>query len=164
MHTEKNIGESVFAILFDIPDKSRDNVKARVDQKRLCDRPHLELKEPEGQKKWRKPKAPWVLTRAQKVLALMWIARLMFPDGYAANLKRGVKLDTLRIIGLKSHDYHIWLERLLPVMVRGFIPEADWKVLAELSYFFRVLYTKEVSPTVIEDMEKVAPELICKLE
>ena len=87
MHTEKNIGESVFAILFDIPDKSRDNVKARVDQKRLCDRPHLELKEPEGRKKWRKPKAPWVLTREQKLVALMWTARLMFPDGYAANLK-----------------------------------------------------------------------------
>lgn len=37
-------------------------------------------------------------------------------------------------------------------------------MLAELSYFFRVLCAKEVSPTVIEDMEKVAPELICKLE
>ena len=93
MHTKKNIGESVFAILFDIPDKSRDNVKARVDQKRLCDRPHLEMKEPEGQKKWRKPKAPWVLTRAQKVIALMWIAQLMFRDGYAVNLERGVKVE-----------------------------------------------------------------------
>jgi hypothetical protein len=37
-------------------------------------------------------------------------------------------------------------------------------VLAELSYFFRVLCAKEVSPTVIEEMEEMAPELLCKLE
>ena len=164
MHTEKNIGESIFAMMFDIPDKSRDNIKARVDQKAICDRPNLELQPIGGGKRWRKPKAPFVLTREQRKEALMWIALLLFPDGYAANLRRGVKLDAMKIIGLKSHDYHIWLERLLPVMARGFIPEAEWRVLAELSYFFRVLCAKELSPTVIDEMEKVAPELICKLE
>ena len=164
MHTEKNIGEAIFNIIFDIAEKSRDNIKGRVDQKMLCDRPKLDMQPPTGEKKWRKPKASFVLTREQRKEALMWIAMLMFPDGYAANLKRGVKLAAMRIIGLKSHDYHIWLERLLPVMVRGYIPEEDWRVLAELSYFFRVLCAKELSPTVIEEMEKLAPELICKLE
>src|SRR5664279_3038703 len=114
--------------------------------------------------KWRKPKAPFVLTREQRKEALMWIAMLMFPDGYAANLRRGVKHDAMKIIGLKSHDYHIWLERLLPVMVRGYIPEGHWRVLAQLSYFFRVLCAKEVSPTVIKEMEEMAPEMLCKLE
>jgi hypothetical protein len=52
----------------------------------------------------------------------------------------------------------------MPVMIRGYIPEDDWEVLAELSYFFRVLCAKEVSPTVIDEMEKQAPELLCKLE
>src|SRR5664279_4354477 len=111
--------------------------------------------------KWRKPKPPFVLTREQRKEALMWIAMLMFPDGYAENLRMGVKLAAMKIIGLKSHDYHIWLERLLPVMVRGYIPEGHWRVLAELSYFFRVLSAKEVSPTVIKEM---ALELLCKLE
>ena len=37
-------------------------------------------------------------------------------------------------------------------------------VLAELSYFFRVLCAKELSPGVLEEMEELAPELICKLE
>ena len=61
----------------------------------------------------------------------------MFPEGYAVNLKRGVNLATLWINGLKSHDYHIWLERLLPVMVQGYVPEHVWIVLVELSNFFR---------------------------
>ena len=37
--------------------------------------------------------------------------QLMFPDGYAVNLKRGASLGELKIFGLKSHDWHIWLER-----------------------------------------------------
>ena len=39
----------------------------------------------------------------------------MFPDGYAANLKRGASLDKLKIFGLKSHAWHIWIERVMPV-------------------------------------------------
>ena len=116
--------------------KTKDNVKARVDQARLCNRPKLDMAPPGDRKSWRKPKADFVLTRAQRREALEWFQTIMFPDGYAANLKRGVNLATLRINGLKSHDYHIWLERLLPVMVRGYVPKHIWIVLAELSNFF----------------------------
>ena len=63
----------------------------------------------------------------------------------------------MRINGLKSHDYHIWIERLLPVMYRAYLPDNIWQVLAELSNFFRQLCAKELSQAVILDMEKVAP-------
>ena len=65
---------------------------------------------------------------------------------------------------MKSHDYHIWIERLLPTMVRGYVPEHVWQVLAELSYLFRQLCAKELSRTIIDDLEKAAPMLLCKLE
>ena len=65
---------------------------------------------------------------------------------------------------MKSHDYHIWLERLLPVMVRGYVPDHVWQVLAELSYFFHQLCAKELSQAVVADMEKMAHVLLCKLE
>jgi hypothetical protein len=70
----------------------------------------------------------------------------------------------MRIKGLKSHDYHIWLERLLPVMVRGYVLEHVWLVLAELNNFFLQLCAKELSWTVIADLERIAPVLLCKLE
>ena len=65
---------------------------------------------------------------------------------------------------MKSLDYHIWIERLLPTMVRGYVLEHVWQVLAELSYLFRQLCAKELSRTVIDDLEKAAPVLLCKLE
>jgi hypothetical protein len=37
-------------------------------------------------------------------------------------------------------------------------------VLAKLSYFFRQLCAKELSKTVITELEKMAPELVCELE
>jgi hypothetical protein len=88
----------------------------------------------------------------------------MFPDGYAANLRRGVNLTNLKLKGLKSHDYHIWIEQLLPVMVRGYVLEHVWQVLAELSYFFRQLCAKELSRAVIDKLEQIAPVLLCKLD
>ena len=164
MHTEKNVAEALWATIMDIPDKSKDNVKARVDLAALCDRPKLEMKPPSGGKTWRRPKADFVLSRAQRKEVLQWIKMLMFPDGYAANLSRGVNLSTMRVLGMKSHDFHIWIERILPAMVRGYVPEHVWLALSELSYFFRQLCAKELSRTVVADLERLAPVLLCKLE
>jgi hypothetical protein len=75
-----------------------------------------------------------------------------------------VNLSTMRVLGMKSHDYHIWIERLLPTMVRGYVPEHVWLVLAELSYFFRQLCAKELSWIVIADLERMSSVLLCKLE
>ena len=81
MHTEKNIAEAIFGTIMDIPDKTKDNVKARVDQARLCNRPKLDMAPPRGGKSWRKPKADFILTRAQRREVLEWFQTLMFPDG-----------------------------------------------------------------------------------
>jgi len=93
--------------MMDIYDKSKDNVKARVDLATLCDRPSQEMRPPARHKNWSRPKADFVLARKHRREVLEWIKMLMFPDGYAANLRRGVNLNTLRVLGMKSHDYHI---------------------------------------------------------
>jgi hypothetical protein len=72
-----------------IPDKSKHNVKVRVDLSALCDIPNQEMKPPSGGKTWKRPKADFVLSRAQRKEVLQWINMFMFPDGYAANLSRG---------------------------------------------------------------------------
>jgi hypothetical protein len=59
----------------------------------------------------------YVLSIEQSREVLKWMKTLMFPDGYAHNVKRGVNLTTMRVNGMKSHDYHVWIERLLPTMV-----------------------------------------------
>jgi hypothetical protein len=122
------------------------------------------MRHPGTGKQWRRPKAPYVLKIGQRREVLKWIKDLMYPDGYAANLSRCVNLETLRVNRMKSHDYHIWIKRILPAKVRGYVPEHVWLVLAKLSYFFRWLCAKELSKSIIEELEKMAPELVCELE
>ena len=75
------------------------------------------------------------------------------PRWVCSKSKEGASLQKLKIFGLKSHDWHIWIERIMLMMLRGFIPEDEWLVLAELGYFFRVLCAKELSPGLLEEME-----------
>jgi hypothetical protein len=129
MHIEKNITEALIFTVLDT-EKTKDNVKARIDQAQLCDREKLKLVARASGKSWSKPPASFSPTKPQRKEILMWIVnRLFFPDEYAANIMRGVNMRTQRIGGLKSHDYHVWLERIMPVMIRGYVKEDTWWVL-----------------------------------
>jgi hypothetical protein len=44
-----------------------------------------------------------------------------------------VNLESGKLSGVKSQDYHIFMERLLPVIFRGYLNADVWKALAELS-------------------------------
>src|SRR4051812_16400541 len=90
MHTEKNISEALFGTFLGKDGKSKDNPKDRVDLETLCDRPLQNMRHPKGKKNWSKPKAWFNLERVQMRGILLWVQNCsMFPDGYAANLKRG---------------------------------------------------------------------------
>ncbi|KAK1619323.1 hypothetical protein QYE76_024840 [Lolium multiflorum] len=166
MHTVKNVAESVFHTCLNVPGKSKDNVKARVDVEILCDREKLHMKCPIGhQKNWFKPHANFCLDSIQKKEAFRWLKYVvMFPYGYCSNMSKGVNLSTGKVTGLKSQDYHIWIQQLMPVMLRGYIPEKVWRVFAQLSHFFRTLYAKQICPKVIAKLQDKVSELLCNLE
>jgi hypothetical protein len=80
--------------------------------------------------------------------------KIKFLDGYAMGLKRAVNLETGKLIGLKSHDFHVLMERIIPVMFRGYMPDAIWQAIAELSYFYRQICAKEISKNMMEKLKK----------
>jgi hypothetical protein len=140
-------------------DKAKDNHKARKDLALICNRPSLELKSRGG-----KPRVPFCLKARDRKKVLIWLKNLKFPDGYAASFRRAVNLDAGKLSGVKSHDYHISMERLLPVMFRGYLDDDVWMALAELSHFYRQLCAKEIKKDMMEKLEDEIPMLLCKLE
>jgi hypothetical protein len=68
--------------------------------------------------------------------------------------RRGVNLDTGKLSGVKSHDYHIFIERLLPVMFRGYMDDDVLMALVELSHFYRQLCAKEIKKDMMEKLEE----------
>jgi hypothetical protein len=75
-----------------------------------------------------------------------------------------VNLDTEKLSGVKSHDYHIFTERLFHVMFHGYLNDDVWKVLAELRHFYRQLCAKEIKKEMMEKLKKEIHGLLRKLE
>ena len=139
--------------------KTKDNLKARRDLAMLCDRPTQVLNDNN-----KPPCVLFCLTSKDKIKVMRWMKKIKFPDGYAAGLKRVVNLKTGKLTGLKNHDFHILMERIIPVMFRGYMPDAMWQAIPELSYFYRQICAKEISKNMMEKLEKEIPVLLGKLE
>jgi hypothetical protein len=136
MHQEQNVAESIMNMCLDVTSFMKDNLNARKDLADLCDRPNMDAK-PNSRGDLRRTKAPYCLKLTQRKEVLRWIKTLKFPDRYATNIKRAVNVGTGKLNGLKSHDYHIFIERLMSIMFRGYFKPDLWKMFAELSYFYR---------------------------
>jgi hypothetical protein len=65
------------------------------------------------------------------------------------NIKRAVNVSTGKLKWLKSHDYHIIIERLMSVMFHCYFDADLWKIFAELSYFYKQICAKQVSKTMM---------------
>ena len=137
MHIEKNVFDNVFNTVMDIKGKTKDNIKARMDLKEYCKRRELELQEL-ANGNLLKPKATYSFNLEQKRGVFKWMKELKMPDGYASNLSRCVNMNEGKLIGMKSHDCHVFFERLLPVAFIA-LPDHVWKPIAELSRFFKDL-------------------------
>ncbi|WVZ81113.1 hypothetical protein U9M48_028529 [Paspalum notatum var. saurae] len=136
MHQESNVAESIISTCFDVTDKLKDNIKASKDMALICDRLALELR----------------------------VSNKGHENRYGANLRRAVNLKTGKLTGLKSHDYHVIMERLLSIMFRGYFKDELWRIFAELSYVYRELCANIVSKRLMKKFEKEIPLLVCKLE
>jgi hypothetical protein len=108
----------------------------RKDLAYLCDCPNMEAK-PNARGNLRRTKDLYCLKPIERKTVLRWIKTLKVPDRYATNIKRAVNVSTGKLNGLKSHDYHIFIERLMSIMFRGYFKPDLWKMFAELSYFYR---------------------------
>jgi hypothetical protein len=121
MHQEHNVGESILSTCMSFADRTKDNHNARKDLALICNRPSLEIKSRGG-----KPRAPFCLKARDRKEVLIWLKNLKFPDGYTAGFRRAVNLDTRKLSVVKSHDYHLFMERLLPVMFCEYLDDDVW--------------------------------------
>lgn len=69
-----------------------------------------------------------------------------------------------KISGLKSHDCHVLLQRLIPIGVRGYLTKEVNEVLFELGDFFKELCSKTLKEADVERLDKNIPIILCKLE
>ncbi|KAK4403216.1 hypothetical protein Sango_1062300 [Sesamum angolense] len=119
MHIEKNVFDNIFNTVMDIKNKKNNNPSQRKDLKIICNQSELEVDERRPNVM---PKVVYTLTKEQKRRICEWISHLNFSDGYASNLARCVGMKELRMRGMKSHCFLIFMHKFIPIAFREMLP------------------------------------------
>ena len=162
MHIEKNVFDNIMDTIFDVPGRSKDNLNARKDLHLYCDRPELEVHVDSTSSS--KPKALYTLTKDEKNKICSWVKSLRFPDGYTSNLGRCVDLNESRLKGMKSHDCHVFMQRLISIAFIEMLSKFIWSTLTKLSLFFQTICSSILDLEKVWELEKKVPIMLCNLE
>ncbi|CAN6552438.1 unnamed protein product [Malus baccata var. baccata] len=162
MHIEKNVSDSVVGTILDLEGKSKDTHKARNDLMNLGIKENLWL-EWDGSK-WNKGHPFYTVEPKFQKEFLEFLKNVKYPDGYAASISRNVKVGEKKISGLKSHDCHVLLQRLIPVGIWKFLPENVVEPIIELSSFFQQICAKTLCVVDLERLKENIVYILCKLE
>lgn len=86
------------------------------------------------------------------------------PDGYVGNISRCVNVEQGKISGLKSHDCHILMQELLPLALRGVLPDNVTAVLFDLCGYFRELNAKVLYIDELKKLDERIKLTLCRME
>jgi hypothetical protein len=134
MHIEKNICERILDTLLQIPSKSKDGEKARLDLQ------HMGIREDQHplikNGKYSLPPALYYLGNDEKTYLCKFLEGVKMLDGYASCFKRLVDAKACKVSDGKTHDCHVIFQKLLPLIVCNILPQEVSIPLIQLSSFF----------------------------
>ena len=123
MQCEKNICENVMKTIWGV----RDTLKARLNLKEANIRPHLHPLPGRKPGYVVLPTTPYVLSKEEKAKFLDILRNLKTPTNYAGQLAKCIASDR-DLKGLKSHDYHVLMQQLLPLCLRTLLDRDTLKL------------------------------------
>ncbi|TYK05234.1 uncharacterized protein E5676_scaffold108G00430 [Cucumis melo var. makuwa] len=162
MHVEKNVCESIIGTLLDINGKSKDGYNARKDLQDMNIRHDLHPVERESRVYL--PPALHTLSKLEKQLFCKRLYELKVPDGYSSNISNCVSVEETKVMGLKSHDYHVLMQQLLPVVIRGMLPKGPRHSITRICGFFNKICQRVIDRESMLEIEKEVIETLCLFE
>ena len=72
-------------------------------------------------------------------------------------------MQDLKLYGMKSHDYHVLMQQLLPVAIKALLPDHVKKVIMRV-FFFNALCSKVVNVATLDQLQANVVETICSLK
>ena len=136
MHIGKNVCDIILGTVMNMKGKTKDTVRSRLDLQAMQIRP--ELHPVQNGNKLELPPASYSFSRQQKEAFCRFLKELKVPNGFSSNISHCVNLKECKIVGLKSHDCHIILQHLLPILIHGLLVRDVAEQLIELAMFFKV--------------------------
>jgi hypothetical protein len=163
MHIEKNICDNLLSTLLQDALKSKDDLRARQDLIALQIRDDLQARDI-GNNKFELPSSRITMSKDEMQRFCEVLKSVKSPDGYSANISSKVQVKERKILGLKTHDYHVLLHQLLPVALRKNMDKEVAKVIIEFCGFFRKLCSKAIDVLAFKKLASEMSETLCKME
>jgi hypothetical protein len=159
MHCEMNLAKNFLKTITG----KKDTVKVRRDLQRRNVRPHLWLTpNPRKPGKMVKPRASYVMTDDEFEKFARTLELLKTPSGYGSDLANCIRKKNFG--GLKSHDYHLLMQELLPLSLRGLMQSGPRLAVMRMCKVFRRLCTKVYNPADFPSLEADVAESMALLE
>lgn len=162
MHIEKNVCDSIIGTLLNIPGKTKDGVKCRLDLEKMGLR--SELAPQVNEKRTYLPPACYTLSREERKMFCQTLHDLKVPNGYSSNFRSHVSMEDLKLYGLKSHDCHILMQQLLPIAIRSVLPKHVRYAIMRVCFFFNALCAKVVDLQKLKEIQNEIVITLCLLE
>ena len=163
MHIEKNVFDSLIGLLLNIPWKTKDGVNVRKDMVQMGIR--LELAPVENdRKRTYLPPACYTMSKAEKTQLCQCLHDIKVPSSYSANIKRLVSVKDCKILGMKSHDCHVLMTHMIPIAIRGLLPDHIRQTITKLCLFFNMIHLKVIDPEVLDSWQRDIVLTLCELE
>ncbi|KAL0433756.1 UNVERIFIED_CONTAM: hypothetical protein Slati_2709900 [Sesamum latifolium] len=73
-------------------------------------------------------------------------------------------MKELRLHIMKSHDCHIFMQKLIPIAFREMLPESMWSTLTEVSLLFQIICSMTLDVVKVQELEDKVATILCNLE
>ena len=163
MHIEK-MCDNFLGTLLNLDQKSKDIMKAHLELIDMGIR--LELHPTmDSSGKMHFPLASFALIMKEKYIFCQVLKDVKMPDGYVSNISGCVNLNDRKISGLKSHDCHILIGDLLPLVLRASSPSKQLiKISVELAYCFKAICSKVIDVNKFDKIKQHIILMLCHME
>jgi hypothetical protein len=159
MHYEMNLAKNFLKTITG----KKDTVKVRRDLQRKGIQRYLWLLlNPHKGRKMYKPTAPYVLLDEDFNEFAQTLEALCTPSGYSSAFDKEIRKK--KFGGLKSHDYHVLMQQLLPLALRNVLASGPRLAVMRMCKLFRRLCTKVYNLANFSSLEADATESMALLE
>nr|AAT85225.1 hypothetical protein [Oryza sativa Japonica Group] len=151
MHLTKNLCVKLLGFL-GVYGKSKDTLEARNDLKHMEQCGDLHPKPKEKGSHYLSP-ASYTLSKVEKESMFECLESIKVPSGYSTNIKRIINTKEKKFTNLKSHDCHVLMTQLLPVVIRGILPNNVQATITKLCAFMNAISQKVIDPDILEALQ-----------
>nr|GEW45198.1 hypothetical protein [Tanacetum cinerariifolium] len=111
-----------------------------------------------------KPQAAYSFTPKNGKEFCQFIKGVKLPDRFGSNFKHKVIDNDTNITGLKSHDCHIMMQRLLPYVLQQYLPDEVTKLIIKLCSFFKQICSANLMEDDMLKAQSKVVDILCNLE